>query len=55
MANRSRTEIVTQILEAVNDHGEDGSSEAPPNYPESILKEFGENENFVSLARDLIY
>jgi hypothetical protein len=29
------------------------SSEEPPNYPESILKEFGENENFVSLARDL--
>jgi hypothetical protein len=28
------------------------SSEEPPNYPESILKEFGENENFVSLARD---
>jgi hypothetical protein len=29
------------------------SSEEPPNYPESILKEFGENENFISLARDL--
>jgi hypothetical protein len=29
------------------------SSEELPNYPESILKEFGENENFVSLARDL--
>jgi hypothetical protein len=29
------------------------SSEEPPNYPESILKEFGDNENFVSLARDL--
>ena len=29
------------------------SSEEPPNYPESILEEFGENENFVSLARDL--
>jgi hypothetical protein len=29
------------------------SSEEPPNYPESILNEFGENENFVSLARDL--
>jgi hypothetical protein len=29
------------------------SSEEPPNYPESILKEFGQNENFVSLARDL--
>ena len=29
------------------------SSEEPPNYPESVLKEFGENENFVSLARDL--
>jgi hypothetical protein len=29
------------------------SSEEPPNYPESILKEFGENENFVSLAKDL--
>jgi hypothetical protein len=29
------------------------SSEEPPNYPESILKEFGENENFVSLVRDL--
>lgn len=24
MANRSRTEIIVQILEAVNDHGEDG-------------------------------
>jgi hypothetical protein len=29
------------------------SSEEPPNYPEPILKEFGENENFISLARDL--
>jgi len=29
------------------------SSEEPPKYSESILKEFGENENFVSLARDL--
>jgi len=29
------------------------SSEEPPNYPESILKEFRDNENFVSLARDL--
>lgn len=29
------------------------SSEEPPNYPESILKEFGENENFISLANDL--
>jgi hypothetical protein len=29
------------------------SSEEPPNYPETILKEFGENENFISLARDL--
>ncbi|MFL6478457.1 MAG: hypothetical protein ACJ707_06530 [Nitrososphaera sp.] len=29
------------------------SSEEPPNYPESILKEFGDNENFISLARDL--
>jgi hypothetical protein len=29
------------------------SSEEPPNYPESILKEFGENKNFISLARDL--
>jgi hypothetical protein len=29
------------------------SSEEPPSYPESILKEFGENENFISLARDL--
>jgi hypothetical protein len=29
------------------------SSEEPPNYPESILKEFGDNENFVSLDRDL--
>jgi hypothetical protein len=29
------------------------SSEERPNYPESILKEFGENENFISLARDL--
>ena len=29
------------------------SSEESPNYPESILKEFGENENFISLARDL--
>jgi hypothetical protein len=29
------------------------SSEERPNYPESILKKFGENENFVSLARDL--
>jgi hypothetical protein len=29
------------------------SSEEPPNYPGSILKEFGENENFISLARDL--
>jgi hypothetical protein len=29
------------------------SSEEPPNYSESILKEFGENENFISLARDL--
>ena len=29
------------------------SSEEPPNYPESILKEFSQNENFVSLARDL--
>src|SRR5919206_2090911 len=29
------------------------SSEEPPNYPESVLKEFGENENFISLARDL--
>jgi hypothetical protein len=29
------------------------SSEEPPNYPDSILKKFGENENFVSLARDL--
>jgi hypothetical protein len=29
------------------------SSEEPPNYPESILNEFAENENFVSLARDL--
>jgi hypothetical protein len=29
------------------------SSEELPNYPESILKEFGENENFISLARDL--
>src|SRR5215204_5556950 len=29
------------------------SSVELPNYPESILKEFGENENFVSLARDL--
>ena len=29
------------------------SSEEPPNYPEYILKEFGENENFVPLARDL--
>ena len=29
------------------------SSEEPPNYPESILKEFGENENFISLTRDL--
>ncbi|MDQ3807323.1 MAG: hypothetical protein M3298_04060 [Thermoproteota archaeon] len=29
------------------------SSDEPPNYPDSILKKFGENENFVSLARDL--
>jgi hypothetical protein len=29
------------------------SSEEPPKYPESILKEFGEKENFISLARDL--
>jgi hypothetical protein len=29
------------------------SSEEPPNYPESILKEFGDNENFISLAKDL--
>jgi hypothetical protein len=29
------------------------SSEESPNYPESILKEFGENENFISLARDI--
>ncbi|MDQ4101704.1 MAG: hypothetical protein M3115_05910 [Thermoproteota archaeon] len=29
------------------------SSEEPPHYPESVLNEFGENENFVSLARDL--
>jgi hypothetical protein len=29
------------------------SSEESPNYPESILKEFGENENFISLTRDL--
>jgi hypothetical protein len=29
------------------------SSEEPPNYPEYVLKEFGENENFVPLARDL--
>jgi hypothetical protein len=29
------------------------SSEELPNYPESILKEFGENENFISLVRDL--
>jgi hypothetical protein len=29
------------------------SSEEPPNYPEPILKEFGENENFISLAIDL--
>ena len=29
------------------------SSEEPPNYPESILKEFDESENFISLARDL--
>ena len=29
------------------------SVEEPPKYPESILGEFGENENFVSLARDL--
>ena len=29
------------------------SSEEPPNYPEPILNKFGENENFVSLARDL--
>jgi hypothetical protein len=29
------------------------SSEEPPNYPEYILKEFSENENFVPLARDL--
>lgn len=29
------------------------SAEEPPQYPESILKEFGEGENFVSLARDL--
>jgi hypothetical protein len=29
------------------------SSEEPPTYPESILKEFGENENFISLANDL--
>jgi hypothetical protein len=29
------------------------SSEEPPNYPESILKKFDENENFISLARDL--
>ena len=31
------------------------SSEEPPNYPDSILKKFGENENFVSLARDLSF
>jgi hypothetical protein len=29
------------------------SSEEPPNYPKSILDQFGENENFISLARDL--
>jgi hypothetical protein len=29
------------------------SSEEPPKYPESLLKEFGEKENFISLARDL--
>jgi hypothetical protein len=29
------------------------SSEEPPDYPESVLREFGKNENFVSLARDL--
>jgi hypothetical protein len=29
------------------------SAEEPPKYPESVLKEFGEGENFISLARDL--
>jgi len=29
------------------------SSEEPPNYPESVLNEFRDNENFISLARDL--
>ncbi|HZC21485.1 MAG TPA: hypothetical protein VE223_07550, partial [Nitrososphaeraceae archaeon] len=28
------------------------STEQPPNYPEQILKEFDETENFVSLAKD---
>src|SRR5438128_4575831 len=28
------------------------STEEPPKYPEEVLKEFNETENFVSLARD---
>jgi hypothetical protein len=31
------------------------SAEQPPKYPESILKQFNESENFVSLARNLHY
>ena len=45
--------IVSIINPKVPVPAEYPSSEEPPNYPESILKEFGENENFISLARDL--
>src|SRR5919112_6915095 len=31
------------------------SAEQPPKYPESILKQFNESENFVSLARNIHY
>jgi hypothetical protein len=28
------------------------STEEPPKYPDEVLKDFNENENFVSLAKD---
>src|SRR5919112_1525937 len=31
------------------------SAEQPPKYPESVLKQFNESENFVSLARNIHY
>jgi hypothetical protein len=47
-----RQQSTTTTTTSSSSAGSLPSTEEPPNYPEQVLKEFDETENFVSLAKD---